>query len=210
MKMKMKLLSLAMILGFGAVSCNQNANTEGEGQADSTLVGAPVAYTINPAESKVDWKGSMLGVYDHSGTINLNQGSLNVAGGVITSGSFTVDMNTIVATDPDANYKMAPREKLIEHLMSDDFFAVATNPTATFTVKSVEGNTLKGDLSIRGISSEETVTDVVVSEADGKVSATGKLVFDRKKYNVNYENKMGNMVLSKDIELSINLNGVKQ
>lgn len=210
MKMKFKLLSLALVIGLGAASCNQKSGTEGEGQADSTAVGSPVAYTINPAESKVEWKGSMLGVYDHTGTINLSQGALNVAAGAVTGGSFTIDMNTIVATDPDANYKMAPREKLIEHLKSDDFFAVATNPTATFTVKSVEGNSIKGDLSIRGITNEESVTDVVVTEADGKVSATGKLVFDRKKYNVNYENKMGNMVLSKDIELMINLSGVKQ
>ena len=96
---------------------------------------------------------------------------------------------------------------MIEHLKAEDFFAVDTFPTANFKIESTEGDVITGKLTIRGITGTEKVTNVNILEENGKITALGKLVFDRQKYNVTYESKMKDMILSNDIELTISLKG---
>ena len=201
-----------LILGIAAITftaCNtektdDSGNDTGKEVTQETKQND---YTISTEESILDWKGSMAGVYDHEGTITFKDGEMSVKDGKVVSGNFTVDMNSMLTTDDDALYVNAPREKLIEHLQADDFFATDLFPTASFTVKSSEGNVITGNLTIRGETNSEKVTDVILSEENGDFTATGKLVFDRQKYEVTYESKMKDMVLSDDIELEIHLKG---
>lgn len=210
MKTKHLPILFAIALSFVLFSCQSN-KTESTENSDETMtndeVSAPVAYKINTEVSKVSWKGSMIGVYAHEGDLMLSEGNIIITDGKAVEGSFTVDMNSMVTTDDDALYKMAPREKLIGHLSADDFFATAQFPTSTFKIKSQSGNTITGDLTIRDKTNEETITDVVITEENGSFTATGNLIFNRQTYNVAYEHKMNDMVLSNDIELKISLTG---
>lgn len=203
----MKQLLLTGILAISLIACNNNETNEAENENDALHETVQTNYTVNTEESILNWKGSMIGVYAHEGTMTFKESTLSVKNGKVISGSFTVDMNTMLTTDDDALYVNSPREKLIGHLQAEDFFATETWPTSSFTFKSMEGDEIKGDLTIRGITNSENVTDLIISEENGLLSATGNLIFDRQKYDVKYENMMGDMVLSDDIELTISLKG---
>ena len=211
--MKMKSVIITGALTLGLFACNNasqnkanNANTE---TAKSEVVGIiPVSYSIDTEKSIVHWKGTMLGVYSHEGTLIFTNGSLSVKGELVTAGDFTVYMNSMVSTDSDELYKMAPREKLIGHLKSDDFFGTEKFPTAEFKIEGADGNIIKGDLTIKGVTHEESITLVKFTETDGSVTVTGSLVFDRQKYGIAYENTMNDMVLSDDIKLDVSIVGI--
>ena len=126
-------------------------------------------------------------------------------GDKIVGGSFVVDMSSITPLDenyaPDGSAQ-GTREMLVGHLSSGDFFAIEENPTASFEITGAnEDGSVNGNLTIRGNTNTETVTDVKI--ADGTVSGT--LVFDRKKYDVAWDSPMKDAVLSNDIELNIEL-----
>lgn len=208
--MKMRTLIIAGAITVGLLACNNTSQNETSNAKPKTsnykaVETTPVSYSIDASKSIVNWKGSMAGVYAHEGTVALTNGSLTVKDGLVTDGNFTVDLNSMVTTDSDVLYKMAPREKLIGHLKTDDFFGTDKFPTAVFKIKSVEGDVLTGDLTVKGVTHEESVTSVILTESESAVTATGNLVFDRQKYGIVYKNKMNDMVLSDDIELVISI-----
>jgi len=187
-------------------SCNNKPKEETTTvTADSTA--AEASYAVNTDNSSfVLWKGVMLGVKEHVGKVSFKEGSVTVKGGQLVSGNFTFDLGTIAPLDTNYNEK-STKEKLIGHLSSADFFDVANFPTASFVVKAVNGNSATGTLTIRGKSNEETLSNIVISETDGTLKASGQLKFDRKKYDVKFDMPMKDMVISNDIELSIELTG---
>lgn len=190
-----------------AVSCNKGGETS-ENQ-DGTDTTAAVEYMVDPATSSVQWRGDMVKMYYHEGTVALKEGSLSLADGKLTGGKFVVDMTQIVPTD--SNYSPdRPKENLVGHLSSPEFFDVANHKEATFEISSVEGNTAKGMLTLRGKSNEETISDIVITENGDQVTATGKLTFDRKKYDVSFDMTVKDMVLSNDIQLTVKLSGSKK
>jgi polyisoprenoid-binding protein YceI len=205
------LFAAALVAGtFTLASCGGNGNNENHDSVpavDSSKM--EMSYNVNMETSKLSWKGEMLGVYSHTGNIKMSAASLKMAGGAVTAGSFTIDMKSMVPTDSGYNKEKTP-EMLVGHLSSPDFFDVATNPTSTFEIKSVEGNTIKGMLTVRGKSNEETITDVVVSPNGKDVNVKGKLTFDRQKYGVAYKATMKDMVLSDNIMIEIDLNATQQ
>jgi len=208
--MKMRPLIIAGAITVGLLACNntsQNETRNAKSETNNTKVAdtTPVSYSIDVDKSVVNWKGSMVGVYAHEGTVAISKGSLTVKNGLVIDGDFTVDLNSMVTTDSDGLYKMAPREQLIGHLKSDDFFGTEKFPFAVFKIKSVEGDVLTGDLTVKGVTHEESVNSVKLTESNGAATGTGSLVFERQKYGIIYKNKMGDMVLSDDIELAISI-----
>lgn len=171
-------------------------------------------YTVDVATSKVNWTGTMLGIKNHNGDLNFTEGSFTTKGGQLSGGSFVVDMKSYVLNDtnyaPDGS-KQGTRAMLMGHLMSPDFFAVDSFPTATLKITSVNGNTAAADLTVRGRTNSENITDIVLTpNADGTISGTGKLVFNRQKYGVAWSSGSKDAVLNDDIELVVNLTGKAQ
>jgi len=176
-----------------------------EPAADATASASAITIEVDTAASAVKWAGTMVGVYTHEGTVKLTSGSFSAIGDSVTSGSFTVDLATIVPTDDKYDIaKGNTPEKLVGHLSSADFFDVANHPTATFVVKGVnaEGK-VTGDLTVRGVTNEEVLESVAIDTASG--TATAALTFDRQKYGVAWTSPMKDMVLSNDIVLNITL-----
>ena len=162
---------------------------------------------INSTESNVIWEGTMLGMYSHSGTVAVSEGTLTMEGQKINEGFFTIDLKTITPTDENyqADEEGHTKADLVGHLSSNDFFMVDSFPTATFEVKehNLDNNTVTGMLTIRGNTNEETVEEVMIDSENGSIN--GKIVFDRTKYNVSFSHPAEEMVLSDDIELKVNL-----
>lgn len=192
-------------------SCGGGNGHDGNA-VDSTKVDTmakETTYTVDTATSTVGWAGTMVGVKTHTGTLKFTSGRFTTKGNALVSGEFVVNMKSYMMTD--TNYaadgsKQGTRAMLMGHLMSPDFFAVDSFPTAQFKVTSVNGSSATGDLTVRGRTNQETATDLVITpNADGTVKATGKLVFDRQKYGVAWKATMRDMVLSNDIVLQIDL-----
>ena len=126
----------------------------------------------------------------------------------ITGGSFTADMNSMVATDENYNPEQGSTpEKLVGHLKSTDFFDVENYPEATFVITGAGDNSVTGMMTIRGITHEETVENVMMSKEGDKVKITGDMTIDRKKYNVSWDSPVAERVLSNDLVLKIELLG---
>ncbi len=217
--MKFQALTIAALAASFLVACGpseaeQKAARE-KAVADSIAAAAAAehAYTVDAATSTINWAGNVTGPapYGHKGTIAFNSGTFSTQGGFLKTGTFEVNMTSINPTDdayqPEGS-KQGTKSQLIGHLSTADFFDSANHPTAKLVISEVSGNTATGDLTIRGTTNKEKVTDIVITEnADGTVTATGKLTFDRQKYGVAWKHFMKDAILADNIDLEISLNG---
>ncbi len=199
-----------LLIASGLVACGPSdaeiAALEATATTDSFAMAAAeeLDHTVDTAMSTIAWAGTMVGVYTHTGTVDLVQGSFTTQGGWLTGGTFIADLRTMVPTDEHYSATVNTKESLVEHLSSAEFFDVAAHPTASLTITAATGNTATVDLTIRGTTRAETLTEVVMTtDADGVVHATAKLVFDRQDYGVAWAPDMKDAVLEDDIVLSI-------
>lgn len=181
--------------------------------AGSTLAVA-VTSTSVPVDtntSVINWKGyKVLG--SHEGTIMLKNGQLDMTDGVLSGGSFEIDMNSINCTDLTGEYK----GKLEGHLKSDDFFGVASFPTASFVVTKVVSRGTPGDYKVIGDLTIKEATEsirfnVKVAEEDGQQIATGETTIDRSDFNIRYGSgsffdNLGDNTIYDEFDLSFRLN----
>ncbi len=197
--------------GIFLASCSNSGQKQTEEATSETMEPVKIdKVEIQPADSRVVWKGEMLGIYSHSGTVELTQSDLHFQDGKIAGGSFTVDLGTMVPTDDNYNPEEGSTpEKLVGHLSSPDFFDVENHPVAKFEITKVDGNTAWGKLTVRGHTHEEKVDNISIEEKDGHVVISGDLVFDRKKYDVSWDSPMQDRVLSNNIEVKVELVGKK-
>ncbi|NND15603.1 MAG: YceI family protein [Eudoraea sp.] len=165
----MKKLQLTIVLAFIFAASGTIVANEGDKKE------------VNIENSKVTWKAYKV-TGSHTGTIDLISGALEFDNDVLTGGTFSVDMSTLVSTDLEGEYK----GKLEGHLKSDDFFGVATHPKAelAFTQVSPSGKNsydVTADLTIKGITKSITFTLSVYGS-----KATASLKVDRAEYDVRY------------------------
>lgn len=209
---KIIILFSAVATAITAASCSGEKKTNTEtAEQTTTNSGEEAIYQIAAdTNSRVIWKGVMLGIKEHFGTLNFKEGQISVKGNQVTGGNFIVDMNTINPTDKNYDAKTGYGvEKFISHITSADFFDVANYPTASFTITSVNGNEATGTLSIRGKENTETVKNISVTEENGIVTAKGTLTFNRKNYDVAWDMPAKDMIISNDVELQIQLSAKK-
>jgi len=200
---------------FLLASCGGGTERAEETGAENTEEAAVVAeevettYSVAAANSKLTWKGTAVGVYSHSGTINILGGSITMSGDQLTGGKFTVDMGSIAPIEDESFNEDNTPEKLVGHLISSDFFDVENNPSATLSIKSVDGTSAIADLTIRGKTNEVTVKEIAVTPEGESISVTGKLTFNRQEYGASWGFSSGDMVLSDDIEMVFEINASK-
>ena len=106
-------------------------------------------------------------------------------------------------------------DKLVSHLKSDDFFGVATYPTAKFVITSVVSRGKPGEYKIVGdLTIKETTKEIkfnaLLNEVDGKNVATADITIDRSEFDVRYGSgsffdNLGDKTIYDEFELSINL-----
>lgn len=205
--MKNLILGTIVMSSAALMSCGGSHSEEASAStqsADSLSAAAAELYSVDVANSTVKWKGEVAGVYGHYGVISLQSGSLSANENQIVGGEFVVDMNTIVPQDSGYSAEN-PASKLVGHLATADFFAIEEHPTAKFVVTSANDKEIKGTLTVRGKSNEETVTLNSFEKTAEGIKASGKLVFNRQKYDVAWVHYMKDMILSDDITLDIEL-----
>jgi polyisoprenoid-binding protein YceI len=164
---------------------------------------------VDVTKSTVNWTAKKV-TGEHHGTIGIKEGNLEVAKGKVTGGKVIIDMQSIADVDlTDAGFNA----KLIGHLKSDDFFAVATFPTSELAITKVDGAgnslTFTGNLTIKGVTNPATFT--ATSSKDGKFTLyKGTLTVDRSKFNIRYGSKsffdnLGDKVIYDEFTLDFSL-----
>ncbi|MEL7124093.1 MAG: YceI family protein [Bacteroidota bacterium] len=145
-------------------------------------------YTVDVESSKLTWVAKKV-TGQHDGYVMLKGGSLEMTDGVLTGGSFEIDMKTITVTDLQAG---RGKEKLEGHLHSPDFFNTAEFPTGKFTITQVfavdtKGQyRVKGNLTVKG-QTNDLKFNAMVSVDGSTITATAEdVVVDRTEYDVKY------------------------
>ncbi len=174
----------------GAPSADKAATTDKQSEAEAS----GTTYSIDTTASSITWVGTKP-TGQHTGTMAVSGGNLSVADGKLTSGSFTINVNSLSTTDLEGEGKM----DLDGHLKSPDFFDAGKYPTATFTVTSVEpfdstktksllsGAThlISGNLKLKDSTKNVTFPAKVDIQANG-VTALANFNIDRRQWGMHY------------------------
>lgn len=165
---------------------------------------------IDTDKSTIVWKGEKV-TGEHSGTISIKSGSLELKGDKLIGGDFIIDMTSIACTDLDGEYK----GKLEGHLKSDDFFGVRNFPEAGLVIKKATENdkpgsyTIVAELTIKGITNDIKFTATLISD-NGVVVANSNIIIDRTKFDIKYGSgsffdNLGDKTIYDDFTLTVNL-----
>ena len=204
--MKNSIKKLTFLFLISLFSCNGNENNK-TSPDNNFIPPNEILFEVDTVNSTISWVGTMVGIYKHNGLIGIKEGNLSWDGNSFYEGKFTINMKSI--TQLDTLYK-TEENKLVRHLESDDFFDVINYPTASFiiTESKPENNSITGNLTIRGTTNSETVSEIFFDKELNTVSGT--ISFDRQKYGVSFKGSSKDMLISDDVDLKINLKLVNE
>ena len=187
---------LALALPFMAVAHEDKGNDK---------------FVADVTSSEITWKGYKV-TGQHHGTVALESGTLIFQDNLLVGGDFTIDMTTIKDLDMAGG---GGAERLENHLKSDDFFSVATHPTASFTITRVIPYGTAGDYRVSGALTIKGITKQIrfmtkTTNTGGVVTATADITIDRSEFDVRYGSgsffdNLGDKALHDDFELSVSL-----
>ncbi len=222
--MKIKLLSLftMAVLFTALVSCKNEAKNETEaGDAEAAAEASTEAskFMVDKNESTIDWQGAKP-TGTHTGTVNLESGVIRMEDSVL-SGSFLIDMTSIVVTDLEGDQK----GNLEDHLKGTvegkegDFFNVQKYPTAAFEITGVSEKDgkkiMSGNLTLK--ETKKNIEFPVMYEVAGNTMTLKSEPFtiDRTEWGVNYGSKsvfdnLGDKFINDEIELEFTIVATQQ
>ena len=222
----MKKLTVFALAGAALMftACNDKKETVKDAQEVAAKTGE--VYKADLATSKVDWKAFHKGGFaPRWGTLNLKSGEITVENDAVTSGDFVIDM-TSLKVDPasvtEADKKPADLEA---HLKNADFFDVEKQPTSDFKITAVAdlagelpkdavagaNKTVSGNLTLLGKTLNVSFP-AKVTVAEGKASIEAKFTVNRADWGIKFgtdETDPAEWMISKDIEIGINVNATK-
>lgn len=211
---------IVLIVALGLIFASRKTEAPQQEVADQesntqTTVGTFTdgTYKLNPSASTLYWEGEFVTGMSEKGSVGLASGNFKVTNGIISSGEFVIDLNTI-----DSEPR---KEKLVTHLKSDDFFSVATYPTATFTLKSMTATSeegakagryvIGGDLTVKGITKPISFT-ATFGTAENKLSATASFAINRADWEIKYNSatffqNLGDKIIRDAVVIGLDLQG---
>lgn len=174
----MKKVLFILAIAFVAVSFNNPVNPDGN------------KFKVDVKTSTIKWKGYKP-TGSHNGTISLSQGLFEMDGDQIKSGSFLIDMNSIVVSDMPADSEY--NTKLVNHLKSKDFFEVEVFGTSKFEIVNVsykDGSSIvTGKLTIKDVTKQISIPAKISVEADQITLETETFQINRADFNIKYKSK---------------------
>ncbi len=180
----------------------------------SAFTPAPTVANVDVKSSVVTWKGYKV-TGEHAGTVNVKSGKLEFNNGVLTGGSFEIDMNTIKTTDLQGEWAA----KLDGHLKNDDFFGVTKYPTAKLVITKVVSKGKPGAYKVTGnltikAATKEIKFDTQLTEAGNQVTAESAIRLDRTDFDVKYGSGsffdgLGDKTIYDEFDLNVKLVATK-
>ena len=156
-----------------------------------SILTAADTLQVDMENSQIKWIGRKV-TGEHSGTLNLSGGWVVVGKNSINSGKFIFDMASISNTDIESPEW---KQKLEDHLKSEDFFHTDSFPHAILEIKGRQSliieNSKKSEqimavLSIRGIT-HEIKFPFDLTQSQNNFNAEGSVDIDRTLYNIQYK-----------------------
>lgn len=206
-------------------SCGGSSNTAATTTEQTAAEQTGQTYLIDTLTTTVDWKGAHKGgLAPRWGKIGVSLGSISVQNDSISGGEFIVNMASLKVDPASVTEEGKKATDLEGHLKSADFFDVAKAPTAKFVITKVEPYTATAEASLIAdpnylISGNLTLKDKTlnvtfpakVQVTSDVVTASAKFVIDRSAWGINYktEGSAENWMISKDVEIGLNLNAKK-
>ena len=157
----------------------------------SATPGATATYAFDQTNSKVEWTGSKV-TGKHDGSFETFKGTVKLVDGSPEKSSVNVEIDTAtIRTEP---------AMLLNHLKSDDFFAVDKFPKATFTSTEVKKggekgatHTVTGNLTLHGVTKGISFPATIKVEGD-KVDVGADFAINRKDFGLNYPGKKDDLI----------------
>lgn len=221
----LKLAFLFVAISATVISCKNKVEGDaaGVGEAGDVATAMGEAYTTDATKAKILWEGSKP-TGKHNGSINISEGTVYVKDGMISGGSFTIDMNSINVADLQGEWKT----KLEAHLKGTaeegktDFFNVTQYPTGKFEITKVTGLTddssanslVYGNLTLLDVTKEVSFKAIVSISENVVVVNTPQFVINRTDWGIKYGSKtffdnLKDNVIDDNIGLSIKLEASK-
>ena len=156
-----------------------------------SILTAADTLQVDMGNSQIKWIGRKV-TGEHSGTLNLSGGWVVLDKNSINSGKFIFDMASISNTDIESPEW---KQKLEDHLKSEDFFHTDSFPHAILEIKgrqsliienSKKSDQILADLTIRGIT-HEIKFPFDLTQSQNNFNAEGSVDIDRTLYNIQYK-----------------------
>ncbi|MDQ0476864.1 polyisoprenoid-binding protein YceI [Chryseobacterium sp. MDT2-18] len=199
-----------VLFSFAVVSCAKDKPLTSEVTEVSTTNRGAI-YELDTLNSRIEWKGYKVVKSEqssHFGIIKFESGDLTVKDGVLESGKFVADMNSLTSVD----LKNDPEQlaKLNGHLKSGDFFEADKFPTASYEITKVtptqsgDYNTLlDGNLTIKGITKPvQFNANVSVKGAEATIATEPKDI-KREDFGVKFQLPLANGLIKDEVNLQI-------
>ncbi|HKG07470.1 MAG TPA: YceI family protein [Pedobacter sp.] len=226
----MKKISLSILAGaalfLAACGGNTSRDTATSGAQEVAAKQGDV-YTVDLESSKVSWKAFHKGGFaPRWGTLSLKSGEVSFADGELAAGDFVIDMQSLKVDSTSVTEKDKKYTELEAHLKSKDFFDVEKNPTADFKITKVEAlaadaakeavtganKTVSGNLTLLGKTLNVSFPAKVVLAGEN-VSVAATFTVNRTDWGIKFGATAADpaeWMISKDIEISIDLKAVKK
>ncbi|HRO86128.1 MAG TPA: YceI family protein [Niabella sp.] len=198
-----------VVVGAGLFLASCVSNPEGEKAAVQETQEVAVAkgdsFQLNPQESVLQWTGRKVSA-THHGKVNFKSGNLVFNNGLLSGGSFIVDMPSITNEDQEGEWK----EKLVGHLSSPDFFNTTEHPEAKFEITEVKKTdnpnqlVVSGNLTIKGITKNITFNADVKEISDTKAVFSTDFNIAREDWELTYPGKPDDLI-AKEINFKVDL-----
>lgn len=171
-------------------------------------------FNVDPAQSKIVYVGKKV-TGEHTGNVNVKNGSLVFQGDLLTGGEIVADMTTLTSTDitdKDTN------AKYVGHMKSADFFNTDKYPTATLKInsskKTDKGLQVTGDLTMIGETKPVTFLVTDMKKTKDSVTAKSDLKLNRTLWGLKYGSGsffkgLGDKAINDDFTLSVNITAKK-
>lgn len=174
-------------------------------------------YIVKEDASKVEWKGSA--------TDHFHEGSFDVEGelkmndkGEVSAGDFIIPIASI------SNYDLpeGPREELLRHLKSPDFFNLALHPNAKFHITSVSPYLGGSDSAVKGANYLVTGDFSMIGQTHeisfpAKITSDGATVHTDAYFKINklkwgmtsYNDPEESLYLLPEVEITLNITSTR-
>lgn len=203
-------VAFVCILALNSCRSHQEVKTQKAAISSEILVSESPSgsdtFHIDPSKMELYWKGTkMRGAGKHEGKINIKKGFLIVNQDRWIGGRFEIDMTSMKVTDiPE--HETIPRNNLLNHLKSSDFFAVERYPMAHFQIIQIKPASLNSLYIIGNLTLKDITKSIEFTASDYGISIESKFSIDRFQWNIAYTgNWVDRTFVDKDIEIRVKL-----
>jgi polyisoprenoid-binding protein YceI len=151
-------------------------------------------FKVDTTNSAITWTGTKPTGY-HTGTFQLDQGQILIAGHAISGGAFCINVASLSNSDLQGSLK----KKLEDHLKSADFFDVARYPVARFEITRISAydstqatsllvgatHLISGNLTLKEQTKNITFPSII-RLTDSTLEASANFIIDRTQWGLSY------------------------